>query len=86
MRNDTQDRAARLAQLERDNVALRREVARLSDRNAALQAAFWAKHPSARSRRAATLAVQGSLGVSERRACKALGQPRSTQRHKAKGA
>jgi hypothetical protein len=75
MRNDAQDRAARLAELERDNAALRCEVARLSDRKAALQADFRAKHPSAHSRRAVTVAVQESLGVSERRACKALASP-----------
>lgn len=85
MRSDTQDRPAQLAELERANVALRGEVLQLAHETAALRADFRAKHPSAASRRAVVVAVQASLGVSERRTCKALGQHRSTQRHKAKG-
>jgi hypothetical protein len=73
-----------LARLERDNERLRRKVADLSSETATLR-----QHVRANLSRAelrdAVLVAQARFRVSERHACRALGQHRSTQRHKAKG-
>jgi hypothetical protein len=80
----TADSAKRIARLERDNERLRRKVADLGSETAKLRQVVRGSL-SRGELRDAVLIAQTRFSVSERHACRALGQPRSTQRHKAKG-
>ncbi|MFO0831252.1 MAG: IS3 family transposase [Phycisphaerales bacterium] len=71
----------RLKQLEEENLKLKRLVANLALDNAILKEAANGKLLSPARRRAAVEHVQQELGVSERRACRVLGQARAVQRH-----
>lgn len=79
----TADSAKRIAKLERDNERLRRRVADLSSETAELRQVVRGSLSRAELRDA-VLVAQARFRVSERHACKALGQPRSTQRHRGK--
>ena len=69
-------------QLETEHARLQREVERLSRHNEALQQVAKSKLLSPARRRHCVERVRAVLGVSERRACKVLGQHRSTQRYR----
>ncbi|MCK5485736.1 MAG: IS3 family transposase [Desulfobacterales bacterium] len=71
----------RLKDLEKENVRLKKLVADLALDNAILKEASFGKLISPARRRRAVERVQQTLGVSERRACTVLSQPRSTQRY-----
>ena len=74
------DQAKRLKELERENTRLKRLVADQALDNAILKEVDVGKLLSPPRRRAAVVQVQRRLGVSERRACRVVGQPRGTQR------
>ena len=76
--------AERVAELRRENTRLRREVAKLTSEKAKLQDAAHARLSGRADFRGTVVAAQEKLGISERRACKALGQHRSTQRYRSK--
>ncbi|MFI5323929.1 MAG: IS3 family transposase [Thermodesulfobacteriota bacterium] len=75
------DQARRLRELERENSRLKRAVADLTLDNLILKEASKGKLLSTERRYGCVVHVQQKLGVSERRACKVLNQPRSVQRH-----
>ncbi len=79
------DQVKRLKQLELENSRLRRAVADLTLDNQILREAAegggGGKLLSPSRRRRCVEQVKASLGVSERRACRVLGHPRSTQRY-----
>ncbi|HSC71697.1 MAG TPA: IS3 family transposase [Candidatus Methylomirabilis sp.] len=73
--------AKRLKELERENGQLRQIIADLTLDKRILQEAATGNLLSPSRRRACVAAVCEGLGVSERRACRVLGQHRATQRH-----
>ena len=83
------DQARRLKQLETENSRIKRAVAELTldhqilpdTRQPDTQGSRGGKLPSPARRRLSVEHVRSVLGVSERRACRVLDQPRSTQRH-----
>ncbi|MCH7949432.1 MAG: IS3 family transposase [Candidatus Dadabacteria bacterium] len=75
------NQAKRLKELERENSRLKRAVANLTLDNLILKEAFRGKLLSTERRRRCVVHIQQKLGVSERRACRVLGQPRSVQRY-----
>ena len=74
------DQVRRLKELETENSRLRRAVSDLTLDKLILQEAAPGKLLSPARRRACIEHVRGVLSISERRACAALGQHRSTQR------
>ncbi|HTP82314.1 MAG TPA: IS3 family transposase [Alphaproteobacteria bacterium] len=74
------DQVKRLKDLEAENTRLRRAISDLTLDKLILQEAAPGKLPSPARRRACVEHVRGALSISERRACAALGQHRSTQR------
>ncbi|MBU7587611.1 MAG: IS3 family transposase [Sphingopyxis terrae] len=75
------DQARRMKDLERENARLKRLVADLALDKAILQEASKPDFLSPSRRREAIEQVSRALPASERRACRVLGQHRSTQRH-----
>ena len=73
--------ARNLKQLETENARLEREVERLSRCNRTLKQLVQNKLVSPSRRRHCVERVRAVFGVSERRACRVLGQHRSTQRY-----
>ena len=71
----------RLKQLETENAQLQRALERLSLQNLTLKQVAKSKLLTPSRRRHCVERVRAVLGVSERRACKVLGQHRSTQRY-----
>ncbi|WP_132665862.1 IS3 family transposase [Rhizobium sp. PP-CC-3G-465] len=78
------DQVKRLKELETENARLRRAVSDLTLDKMILTEAAKGKLLSPARRRACVDHVTAELGVSERRACRVLGQHRSTQRKNAK--
>ncbi len=76
------DQAKRLKVLEQENTRLRRAVADLTLDKQILQEVTRGNGYSPARRRQWAAHVCKALGVSERRACRVLSQPRSTQRHR----
>ena len=76
------DQAKRLKTLEQENTRLKRLVADQALDNAILKEVATGKVLSPPRRRQAVDHVRLQLGVSERRACRVLDQPRSTHRHR----
>ncbi|WP_273239771.1 IS3 family transposase [Hyphomonas atlantica corrig.] len=74
------DQAKRMKDMEKENARLRRAVSDLTLDNQILQEVGAGKVLSPSRRRAAVDHVVEKLGVSERRACRVIGQHRSTQR------
>ena len=74
------DQARRLMQLQTENARLQRELEHLSWHSDALQQLAKSKLVSPSRRRNCVERVRAVFGVSERRACRVLGQHRSTQR------
>ncbi|MEO0625313.1 MAG: IS3 family transposase [Pseudomonadota bacterium] len=74
------DQVKRLKELEQENTRLRKAVSDLTLDKLILQEGLRGKLVSPERRRATVREVCAELGVSERRACRVLGQPRSTQR------
>lgn len=73
------DQAERLMDLEAENARLRRAVSDLTlDKLILVEATTGSLSPELRS--SYVLHAKASIGISERRACRALGQHRSTQR------
>ncbi|MEI7791846.1 MAG: IS3 family transposase [Alphaproteobacteria bacterium] len=79
------DQVKRLKALELENTRLRRAVSDLTLDKLILTEAARGKLLSPARRRACVDRVKAELGLSERRACAALGQHRSTQRKPARG-
>ncbi|MBU21882.1 MAG: IS3 family transposase [Acidobacteria bacterium] len=78
------DQAKRLKALEQENTRLKRLVSDPALDNAILKEVAFGKLLSPPRRRQAVAHVRRQLpGVSERRACRVLGQPRATERHPA---
>jgi len=77
------DQAKRLKEIERENTRLKRLVADQALDNTILKEVGLGKILSPPRRREAVQHVQHRLRVSERRACRVLGQWRATQRHQA---
>ena len=75
------DDVKRLKELEVENARLKRIVADQTLEVAALQGDREGKLVSPSRRRQAVRMLQDRLGLSERRACRYVGQHRSTQRH-----
>ncbi|MEQ9454677.1 MAG: IS3 family transposase [Phycisphaeraceae bacterium] len=75
------DQAKRFKELEQENARLKKLVAELSLDKQILEEVAKGKLLSPRKTRQAVTAVRRRLGVSERRACRVLKQPRSTQRY-----
>ena len=75
------DQARRLKQLETENARLQRELEHLSAYNHTLKQVAESTLVSPSRRRYCVERVKAVLGVSERRACRVLGQSRSTQRY-----
>jgi len=75
------EQVKKLKELEKENARLKRLVADLSLGNAILKEAGEGKLVSPPKRRKLVIKVCISLAVSERRACRVLGQARTTQRH-----
>jgi putative transposase len=73
-----------LKELETENARLRRAVSDLTLDKLILTKAVNERLPSPELRRACIESVEAALGVSERRACRVLGQHRSTQRKRPK--
>ena len=73
--------ARNLKQLETEHARLQRELERLSRQNEGLQQVAKSKLLSPARRRNCVERVRAVFGVSERRACRVLGQHRSTQRY-----
>ncbi|MEO0511799.1 MAG: IS3 family transposase [Planctomycetota bacterium] len=76
------DQAKRLKELERENARLKKLVADLALDKAMLQEVAFGKLLSPRRRRDAVDVLLAHFGVSERRACGLLRQPRATQRYR----
>ena len=74
------DQARRLKQLETENARLQRELEHLSAYNHTLKQVAESRLVSPARRRRCVERVRAVFGVSERRACRVLGQHRSTQR------
>ncbi|WP_439620782.1 IS3 family transposase [Hyphomonas sp.] len=74
------DQAKRMKDMEKENARLRRAVSDLTLDNQILQEVGAGKVLSPSRRRAVVDHVVEELGVSERRACRVIGQHRSTQR------
>ncbi|MBU1287597.1 MAG: IS3 family transposase [Alphaproteobacteria bacterium] len=74
------DQAKRMKDMEKENARLRRAVSDLTLDNQILQEVVRGKFLSPSRRCAAVDHVVKELGVSERRACRVIGQHRSTQR------
>ena len=74
------DQARRLKQLETENARLQRELEHLSLHSHTLKQVAESKLVSPARRRHCVERVRTVFGVSERRACRVLGQHRSTQR------
>ena len=72
--------ARRLKELERENERLKRAVADLTLDKLILEGSGRGKLLSPERRRRCVVRVRQQLGASERRACRVLGQPRTTQR------
>ena len=72
--------ARRLKELERENGRLKRAVADLTLDKLILEEGGRGKLLSPERRRRCVVRVRQQLGASERRACRVLGQPRTTQR------
>ena len=72
--------ARRLKELERENGRLKRAVADLTLDKLILEEAARGNILSPERRRRCVVRVRQQLGASERRACRVLGQPRTTQR------
>ncbi|MCB0018394.1 MAG: IS3 family transposase [Anaerolineales bacterium] len=77
------NQARRLKALEKENARLKKLVADLSLDKSILEEALSKKAISPTRRRQLVDHVRQRLGVSERRACRVLKQPRSTQRYQA---
>ncbi|MDQ3499203.1 MAG: IS3 family transposase [Actinomycetota bacterium] len=75
------DATKRLKELEKENARLKKIVAEQAVDLSILKEVSRKKLLSPTRRRAAVGHVRRHLGVSERRACEAIGQPRSTQRY-----
>ncbi|MGZ9111909.1 MAG: IS3 family transposase [Rhodoplanes sp.] len=75
------DQAKRMKDLERENVRLKRLVADLSLEKQVLKDIAFGKLVSPERRRQAVERVRGKYGLSERHACRMVGQPRGTQRY-----
>ncbi|MEL6394356.1 MAG: IS3 family transposase, partial [Planctomycetota bacterium] len=75
------DQAKRFKELERENAQLKKLVAELSLDKRMLQDVAFGKLLSPRKTRDAVHALRARYRVSERRACRVLRQPRSTQRY-----
>ena len=73
-----------LKELETENARLRRAVSDLTLDKLILTEAVNERLPSPELRRACIESVEAALGASERRACRVLGQHRSTQRKRPK--
>jgi putative transposase len=78
------DQAGRMTQLRAENARLRRTVSELSLDRLILLEVIRHGMPTPVFRRELVDHVQDALGISERRACRVLGQHRSTQRKKPK--
>ncbi|MDO8978179.1 MAG: IS3 family transposase [Bradyrhizobiaceae bacterium PARB1] len=75
------DQAKRMKDLERENVRLKRLVADLSLEKQVLKDVAFGKLVSPERRRQAVEGIRGKYGLSERQACRIVGQPRGTQRY-----
>ncbi|NQY41717.1 MAG: IS3 family transposase [Henriciella sp.] len=75
------DQAKKLKELEKENARLKRLLADAELDKAILKEAAFGKLLSPSKRRRAVDHVQRRLGVSQRRACRVLGQNRAVQRH-----
>jgi len=75
------DQARRLRELEVENTRLKKIVADLSLDNSILKEAVRGKLLSPAKKSRGVQHVCERQGISQRRACQALHQPRSTQRH-----
>ena len=73
--------ALRLKQLATENARLQRALEHLSLQNLTMKQMAKSKLLNPARRRHCVERVSAVLGVSERRACQVLGQPRSTQRY-----
>ncbi|WP_144404713.1 IS3 family transposase [Belnapia sp. F-4-1] len=80
------DQVKRLKELERENARLRKAVSDLTLEKVILKEAANGKMVSPARRRTCVEHVVRELGVSERQACRVLGQHRSTQRKAPRGA
>nr|WP_236552701.1 IS3 family transposase [Belnapia sp. F-4-1] len=80
------DQVKRLKELERENARLRKAVSDLTLEKVILKEAGHGKMVSPARRRTCVEHVVRELGVSERQACRVLGQHRSTQRKAPRGA
>ena len=80
------DEAKRLKELEVENARLKKLLAEAELDKAILKGGRGGKMVSPAKRRAATAHVVTKLGVSQRRACRALGTSRSSVRRGASGA
>jgi putative transposase len=78
------DHVERLLALQTENARLRRAVAGLTLDKRILLSVLGAYLPTVALRRDSVAHAQAVLGVSERRACRVLGQNRSTQRKQPK--
>ncbi len=75
------DQAKRMKDLEKENARLKRLVADLSLGEADPEGHFLGKLVSPERRRQAVERIRGKYGLSERQACRLVGQPRGTQRY-----
>ena len=75
------DQAKRLKELERENTRLKRAVADLTLDQVILKESREGKLLGPARRRQAVTHCCATLGLAERRVCRVLGQPRSTQRY-----
>ncbi|MES2032077.1 MAG: IS3 family transposase [Pseudomonadota bacterium] len=75
------DQAKRMKDLERENIRLKRLVADLSLEKQVLKDVAFGKLISPKRRRQAVEGIRGKYGLSERQACRIVGQHRGTQRY-----
>ena len=75
------DQARRFKELERENARLKKLLAEAMVDNSILKEASSGNFYAPARRRRVIREVQQVLGISERRACRVLGQPRTTQRY-----
>jgi hypothetical protein len=75
------DQARRLKELEQENAKLKRLVAELSGGQAGVEGHRLGKLLSRERRRCAVSHARQEHGISERRACQLVNQPRGTQRY-----
>ncbi|MGV7222189.1 MAG: IS3 family transposase [Nitrospinales bacterium] len=78
------DQAKRLKEMEKENARLKKLVADLSLDKAILKEGCRGKVLSPTKKRQAAFHIMEQFNVSERKVCRALGQPRSTQRYRPK--